>query len=381
MARANSPPSRREGGDLRGFLASLPGDERRKAEMIASAGAAGRAMLVSFALLSTILLVGAQTARARGAQVPSSRSSAESAAESTQEARVHKLRQALDEESQRAIYRWHDAEQPSPPTWFEKQLSKIGHAINRAWDALEKFFRKLWQRGLNLSTGNGKGGGWKMKDLRLWLALVAILTLGVGAMLFWLRRRREAAQVSVLAAVAPLPDLSNAAVASERSEDEWFALAERLEGEGDLRLALRAAYLGLLAGLAQREWLTIRRDRTNREYFDEFTRRWRRRPQAALEARVEIPEKLRGSLRVFDGVWYGSHTLTPAAVAAYPQGQPALVKHGLPSPRRTTRSELARPSSLRRQFSGRLLCSAADGASESIHNKRRCMQPLTRTLT
>jgi len=88
--------SRREGDDLRGLLASLPRDQRRKAEMIASAGAASRAMLVSFALLATILLVGAQTARARGAQVPSSRSSAESAADSTQEARVHKLRQALE---------------------------------------------------------------------------------------------------------------------------------------------------------------------------------------------------------------------------------------------------------------------------------------------
>jgi len=150
------------------------------------------------------------------------------------------------------------------------------------------FFLTLAARA-ELSTGNGKGGGWKMKDLRLWLALVAILTLGVGAMLFWLRRRREAAQVSVLAAVAPLPDLSNAAVASERSEDEWFALAERLEGEGDLRLALRAAYLGLLAGLAQREWLTIRRDRTNREYFDEFTRRWRRRPQGRSRRASKYP--------------------------------------------------------------------------------------------
>jgi hypothetical protein len=319
--------SRREGDDLRGLLASLPRDQRRKAEMIASAGSAGKAMLVSFALLATTLLVGAQTARARGAQMPSGRSSVEWAADSTQEARVHKLRRALGEESQRAIYRWHDAEHPSPPTWFEKHLSKVGHAIDRAWDALGKFFRKLWPRGLNLSTESGKGGGWKMKDLRLWLALLGILTLGVGATLFWLRRRREAAQVSVPVAVAPLPDLSNAAVASERSEDEWFALAERLEGEGDLRLALRAAYLGLLAGLAQREWLTIRRDRTNREYFDEFTRRWRRRPQAALEARVEIPKKLRGSLRVFDGVWYGSHTLTPAAVAAYRQGQRELLNH------------------------------------------------------
>ena len=127
--------------------------------------------------------------------------------------------------------------------------------------------------------------------------------------------------------MAPLPDLSNAAVASQRSEDEWFALAERLEGEGELRLALRAAYLALLAGLAQREWLTIRRDRTNREYLDEFSRRWRRRPQAAVEARVEVPETLRSSLRLFDRVWYGFHAVTPAAVTAYRQGQRELLNH------------------------------------------------------
>jgi hypothetical protein len=85
--------------------------------------------------------------------------------------------------------------------------------------------------------------------------------------------------------------------------------------------------LGLLAGLAQREWLSIRRDRTNREYLDEFTRRWRRRPQAAVEARVEIPAQLRSSLRLFDRVWYGSYTLTPVAVAAYRQGQRELLNH------------------------------------------------------
>jgi hypothetical protein len=77
----------------------------------------------------------------------------------------------------------------------------------------------------------------------------------------------------------------------------------------------------LLAGLALREWLTIRRDRTNREYLNEFTRRWRRRPQAAIDARAEIPEKLRGSLRQFDGVWYGSHVVTPEAVTTYRQNQ------------------------------------------------------------
>ena len=318
--------SRREGDELRGLMASLPRAEQKKGEMVASSEPRGSATVGAFVLLAAILLMGWQAPSACAAQVPVTHS-AEAAVDSERESRVRKLRQALDKESQRPIYRWHNAEHTSPPTWFEKLLSKVGHSINRVWSALGKLLRKLWPRGPNFSMGKDKGSGWKLKDLRLWLAMIAILTVGVGGLLFWLRRRREAAQVSIPVAVAPLPDLSNAVVASERSEDEWFALAERLEGEGDLRLSLRAAYLGLLAGLAQREWLTIRRDRTNREYLEEFTRRWRRRPQAAVEARVEIPEKLRGSLRVFDRVWYGSHALTHAAVAAYRQGQRELLNH------------------------------------------------------
>jgi Domain of unknown function (DUF4129) len=205
-------------------------------------------------------------------------------------------------------------------------MARIGQRIEHAWDAVWNFLRKLLPRGLDLS-GKEKRGNWQLKDLRLWLVLVAILTLGAGTVLFWLRRRRQTAQLSVPLAVAPIPDLSDSAVASERSEDEWFALADQLAREGELRLALRAAYLGLLAGLGQREWLTIRRDRTNREYLNEFTRRWGRRPEAGLEQRAEIPEKLRGSLRQFDRVWYGAEVLTPEVVAAYSQDQRELLNH------------------------------------------------------
>jgi len=192
---------------------------------------------------------------------------------------------------------------------------------------LRNFLRKLWPRGLSVSLGNQRRGGWQLMDLRLWLMLVAILTLAAAGVLFWLRQRRDMASLSIPLAVTPIPDMSDSAAASERSEDEWFALASRLEGEGELRFALRAAYFGLLAGLAQREWLTIRRDRTNREYLHEFTRRWRRRPQAVLDARIEIPEKLRGSFRQFDRVWYGFHVLTPEAVTAYRQDQREFLKH------------------------------------------------------
>ena len=318
--------SRREGDDLRGALASLPREQQKKAEIIAASRSGNRAMMASLVVLAAILLGASQTARVRAATVSLNPGSAETVAGSPNEARVQKLRQALDRESERSIYRWHDAEHPSPPSWLDKLLDKVGDGLERAWKAFSSFLGKFWPRGLTFSPEKEKGGGWRLKDIRLWLGLVLVLTLGVGASLVWLRRRREAAQLSVPLAIVPLPDLSNA-VASERSEDEWFALAERLEGEGELRLALRAAYLALLAGLGQREWLTIRRDRTNREYLAEFTRRWRRRPQAAVEVRLEIPEKLRSSLRLFDRVWYGSHGLTQAAVAAYRQGQQELLNH------------------------------------------------------
>ena len=319
--------SKREGDDLRGLLAGLPREQKKKAQIIASTATSGRAVIGAFLVLVAILACSSPIATARVAQTSPTRGSTETPADTARQAQIQKLRRAMDEESQRAIYRWHDAEHPSAPTWFDRLLTRIGQRIAHAWNTVWNFLRKLWPRGLNLSPAKEKQNSWQLRDLRLWLTLLAILTLGTATALVWLRRRRQAAQLSIPLAVAPIPDLSDSAVASERSEDEWFALADRLEREGQLRLALRSAYLGLLAGLAQRDWLTIRRDRTNREYLNEFTRRWQRRPQADLEQRTEIPERLRGSLRQFDRVWYGTHVLTPEAVATYSQNQRELLNH------------------------------------------------------
>lgn len=318
--------SRREGDDLRGLLATLPREQQKKEQMITHVARGGRVMAGALFALATILTGASLTVTAR-AQAPPVRSAVEATNNSAREVRIQKLRQAVDRESQRAIYRWHDSEHPTAPTWIDKLLAKMEHAIEHAWDALVKFLRKLWPRGWGLSFGNATGGGWQLKNLRIWILLILGLTVTAASVLFWLRRKKEQLSTSVPISVAPMLDMSDVVAAAERSEDEWFSLAGRLEGEGQLRLALRAAYLGLLAGLAQRKWLTIRRDRTNREYLDEFTRRWRRRPQAALEIRTEIPEKLRGSLRQFDRVWYGSHLVTSEAVSLYRLDQREFLNH------------------------------------------------------
>lgn len=318
--------SRREGDDLRGLLARLPHEQQKKAQMIAPSPTATRVVTGALFVLATILSGLALQEIAHAAQVSAARTM-EQPGNSDPQARIERLRQALDQESQRAIYRWHDDEHPDPPTWFDKLLVKIKHGIEHAWNTLRNLLRKLWPRGLSPSLGNQPSSNWHLKDFRFWLALIIILSLAAAGALLWLRRRRGTASPSIALAVEPIPDLSDPAAAAERSEDEWFVLASRLEGEGELRFALRAAYFGLLAGLGQRDWLTIRRDRTNREYLHEFTRRWRRRPQAVLDARIEIPEKLRGSFRQFDRVWYGFHVLTPEAVTAYRQDQREFLKH------------------------------------------------------
>jgi hypothetical protein len=318
--------SRREGDDLRGLLASMPHGQERKAKLVASMTRFNQVARIGIALVLIAVMLNA-CPPARAAEPRLNQAAVGTSSDPARAARIEKLGQALNDEAGREIYRWHDDEHPEPPTWFDRLLAKIKETLHRAWDNFWKFLKKLWPSGLSLPVDYGKGRAWQIKDLRLWIGLVVALTILITAALFWLRRRRYAVQLSIPVATSPLPDLTDTSIAIDRSEDEWFALASRFENEGELRLALRAAYLGLLAGLARREWLTIRANRTNREYLEEFTRRWHRRPQAALEVRAEIPARLRGSLRVFDRVWYGSHEATPTAVATYRQDLRELLDH------------------------------------------------------
>ena len=366
--------SRREGDDLRGLLASLPREQQKKAEMIASTGA-GRSVKIGAAVVAAAIFLGfRQATSARAAQAPPTQSIAETPTDSAQPANAFKncAKLWIANPSARFIAGTMQSTR-APPTWLDKLLAKIGHAIQRAWNAFWNFIRRLWPRGLNLSP---EREGRRVADEGS--STVAGVDRG-----FDLGRGSRALLAAAGAARRSFPSLSQRtryptwrhSVANERSEDEWFALADRLEGEGELRLALRAAYLGLLAGLAQREWLTIRRDRTNREYLDEFTRRWRRRPQAAVETRTEIPEKLRGSLRVFDLrlVWLscadagGGCRVPPGSAGAARAMSDNRAGEGIGA-------QLARTAAGRWNFRGCIRGAAAHGASESVEHQRYGIQ-------
>lgn len=97
-------------------------------------------------------------------------------------------------------------------------------------------------------------------------------------------------------------DLNNEGLlASDLPEDEWLQLADRFLASGDLRLALRALYLGTLALLSRRGFLTIHACKSNRDYERELRRRSRDAGLSQIFGR---------NIRSFEQSWYGFHAVT-----------------------------------------------------------------------
>ena len=114
----------------------------------------------------------------------------------------------------------------------------------------------------------------------------------------------------VAAAGAPGVDLNDESlVASQWPEETWLALAEEWIGKQDLRMALRALYLGTLAYLGRTGLVAIHACKSNREYESELRRKSRATP--------EIPPLFRENLGSFERSWYGRHEVLSEDVGRF----------------------------------------------------------------
>ena len=125
------------------------------------------------------------------------------------------------------------------------------------------------------------------------LALLAVLILRLCRHL----RERTIAEAQPLPAVLDLRDESIGA--EHLSEEGWMKLAFELMERGELRLAIRALFLGTLADLAKRNLVNLARFKSNRDYERELHRRAHSSPGllAAFGDNVASLER----------VWYGRH--------------------------------------------------------------------------
>jgi len=113
-------------------------------------------------------------------------------------------------------------------------------------------------------------------------------------------------------AIPAVPDLrSENVVADQLPEEGWLRLARELMDAGELRLALRASYLAALAHLGAREFITVARYKSNRDYRGELRRRAR--------ARDELITAFDASVRDFERAWYGWHEVTAETLGGFNQ--------------------------------------------------------------
>ena len=82
---------------------------------------------------------------------------------------------------------------------------------------------------------------------------------------------------------------------------------------GELRKAVRAVFLAMLACLARHEWISVSRAKSNLEYRRELARR----------ARTAAPPFDEG-VRLFERSWYGTHPATPEAIGELENNLEAL---------------------------------------------------------
>jgi hypothetical protein len=216
------------------------------------------------------------------------------------------LDQAITRVSQNEKYSWREAGVQSEAknggvleNFFRAVVRFFGQVIDVLGDLAAKLMKWIFGKS-GSPEEDADNSSWMTPQLGLLygaLAIVAAL-LAVAVMRF-LRRRKEASDV-MSQPIPAMPDVSDEQTgADELPENEWFEMGRELAGRGDLRLALRAYYLALLAHLAGRSLVSIARHKTNYDYERELGRRGHALP--------EILPKFRDNVSIINSTWYGSH--------------------------------------------------------------------------
>lgn len=187
--------------------------------------------------------------------------------------------------------------------FFDRAMKLLRKWIVAARDWLNEWLRKLFRRDRGSADHDGGGYGWIMAEQLLLYALVLAVAIALGLVLYrvWRDRNRRTGAVTTEAIQPPL-DIADESVGAEQlPEDGWTRLADELLARGELRLALRAFYLGSLANLASRNLITLARFKSNRDYERELRRR--------AHAFAELLPLFGENVSVFDRTWYGQHNV------------------------------------------------------------------------
>jgi hypothetical protein len=208
-------------------------------------------------------------------------------------------------------------------------LRGVAETVEHWYDTVRDFLRKLLEKFKIAPPPPGEHGPWLPElsgPLQLVLyGLLAVILSAAAVLLYRAWKRRGAGPATVTASPAPVtPDLNDeATTAEDLPEDSWRALAQQLLEQGELRLALRAAFLSSLAVLAGKRLISIARFKSNSDYRRELDRHAHSAP--------ELITLFGESASLFESGWYGEHPVSILQARTLIEHQERMRTHGAQS--------------------------------------------------
>ena len=169
---------------------------------------------------------------------------------------------------------------------------------NALFRAIQDFFEWLAKFFPKPRAGNGSGINWITR-----IAQILVIGLAVAVLLYvlktlyvWFSGRSRQPKIG--------KKREARIVLGERLEPEATATdllseAEALARQGDLRAAIRKAYIALLVELGDRKMISLAHHKTNRDYLN------------SLRSVPQLHSRMRGLTDSFERHWYGFANATP----------------------------------------------------------------------
>lgn len=195
-------------------------------------------------------------------------------------------------------------------------LDWIGQKIDTFFDWVGDWFEKFenWLKSIMPDPEPQKPGpdiNWASSVRNILYALLGILGI-LFAILLWqiLKNKTKPVKAAAGKTIPDIPDLRDEDVQADAlSTDQWIKLAKELMDKGEMRLALRAVYLGMLSMLAQADMISIAGYKSNREYEKELNRR--------AHDKKDLLNIFSHSVCIFDSVWYGKQQVTQKEISLF----------------------------------------------------------------
>ena len=189
----------------------------------------------------------------------------------------------------------------------ERGSNALARLLQDLMNWLEKFFPKR-----NLNAG---GAGFISIIARIVVLALATLVIAfvIKIVLGWFLgrskspKRKKIKEPRIVLGERLEPDATATDLLSE---------AEKLARQGDLRAAIRKAYIALLVELGDRKLISLAHHKTNRDYLN------------SLRGLPQVHSRMRGLTESFERHWYGFVAATPADWQDFRAGYLATLEGG-----------------------------------------------------